>query len=91
MAFTPCRVTETSASEPAASNDDGRLTAMRFPDNTPLPAIYAVAADGQETIVPFTLQGGAAVLATTAREFRLRAGGDVTRGLNLYLRHQLKT
>jgi len=71
------------ATEPAEISDDGRLTAMRFPDNTPLPAIYAVAADGQETILPFTMQGGTAVLATTAREFRLRAGGDVTRVLNL--------
>lgn len=71
------------ATEPAEISDDGRLTAIRFADNTPLPAIYAVAPDGQETIVPYTMQGGTAVLATTAREFRLRAGGEVTRVLNL--------
>ena len=56
---------------------------MRFPDNTPLPAIDAVSADGQETIIPFTMKGGTAVLAATARELQLRAGGDVTRVLNL--------
>lgn len=71
------------AIEPAEVSDNGRLTAMRFPGNSTVPTIYAVAPDGQETIVPYTMRGDAAVVSTTAREFRLRYGGEVLRVFNL--------
>lgn len=71
------------AIEPAEVSDNGRLTAMRFPGNSTVPTIYAVAADGQETIVPYTMRGDVAVVSTTAPEFRLRLGGEVVRVLNL--------
>lgn len=71
------------AIEPAEVSDNGRLTAMRFPGSAALPTIYTVAADGQETIVPYALHGDVAVVSTTAHEFRLRLGGEVVRVLNL--------
>lgn len=71
------------AIEPAEVSDNGRLTAMRFPGNSLVPTIYAVAPDGQETIVPYTMRGDVAVVSTTAREFRLRYGGEVVRVFNL--------
>ena len=71
------------AIEPAEVSDNGRLTAMRFPGSAALPTIYTVAADGQETIVPYTLRADVAVVSTTAKEFRLRLGGEVTRIFNL--------
>lgn len=68
--------------EPAEVWDNGRLTAFRFAGNAPVPAIYTVAPDGQEGIVPYAMRDGYAVVSTTAREFRLRLGGEVIRILN---------
>lgn len=71
------------AIEPYEVSDNGRLTAMRFPGSGALPTIYTVAADGQETIVPYTMRADVAVISTTAKEFRLRLGGEVLRIFNL--------
>ena len=71
------------AIEPMEVSDNGRLTAMRFPGNATVPTIYTIAADGQETIVPYTMHADVAVVSTTAREFRLRYGGEVVRVINL--------
>lgn len=70
------------AIEPAEVSDNGRLTAFRFPGNSQVPAIYAVAPDSQETIVPYTMRDSFAVVSTTAPEFRLRLGSEVVRILN---------
>ncbi|MBP2300916.1 TrbG/VirB9 family P-type conjugative transfer protein [Azospirillum picis] len=70
------------AIEPAEVSDNGRQTAFRFPGNRRLPAIYAVAPDGSETIVPFTMSGDQLVVPTTARRFVLRDGQEVLRILN---------
>lgn len=72
-----------TAIQPLAVSDNGRLTAFRFPGNMTLPTIYTVGPDGQEGIVPYTMHGDLAVVATTAREFRLRYGQDVLRVFNL--------
>ena len=72
-----------TAIQPLSVSDNGRLTAFRFPGNQTLPTIYTVAADGQETIVPYTMRDDLAVVSTTAREFRLRYGSDVLRIFNL--------
>jgi len=72
-----------SAVQPLEVSDNGRLTAFRFPGNQALPTIYTVAPDGQETIVAYTMRDDLAVVSTTAREFRLRYGGDVLRVFNL--------
>ncbi len=71
------------AIEPTEVSDNGRLTAMRFPSVSSLPTIYTVAPDGQESIVPYTMRDDVAVVSTTAREFRLRLGGEVLRVFNL--------
>ena len=71
------------AIEPTEVSDNGRLTAMRFPGNATVPTIYTIAADGQETLVPYTMKADVAVVSTTAREFRLRYGGEIVRVINL--------
>lgn len=71
------------AIEPAEVSDNGRLTAMRFPGNSTVPTIYAVAPDGQETIVSHTMRGDLVIVSTTAPEFRLRYGGEILRVFNL--------
>ena len=69
--------------QPAEVSDNGRMTAFRFPGNQSLPTIYTVAADGQETIVPYTTAGEVLVVQTTAREFRLRQGNEALCVFNL--------
>jgi type IV secretion system protein VirB9 len=64
------------AIQPAEVSDNGRITAFRFPRNQTLPTIYTVAADGQETIVPYTTSGDMVLVETTAREFHLRQGKE---------------
>lgn len=70
------------AIQPTEVSDNGRMTAFRFPGNAPVPTIYTMAVDGQESIVPYTMHNDLAVVQTTAREFRLRLGGEVTRVIN---------
>ncbi len=70
------------ALEPAEVSDNGRQTAFRFPGNRRLPAIYAAAPDGSETLVPFTMSGDRVVVQTTARSFLLRDGQEALRILN---------
>nr|WP_286209116.1 TrbG/VirB9 family P-type conjugative transfer protein [Azospirillum sp. A1-3] len=70
------------AIEPVEVSDNGRQTAFRFPGNQRLPAIYAAAPDGSETIVPFTMAGDRVVVQTTAHSFVLRDGQEVLRILN---------
>ena len=72
-----------TAIQPAEVSDNGRMTAFRFPGNMQIPTIYTVAVDGEETIVPYTMRDDLAVVQTTAREFRLRLGREVTRIFNL--------
>lgn len=65
--------------QPDAVYDDGQVTVMRFAGNRPIPAIYMVREDGQESLVPSDVRNGGqmVVIHTTAREFRLRAGDTV--------------
>ena len=68
--------------QPAEVSDNGRITAFRFPGNSPVPTIYSIAADGQESIVPYTMRDELAVVSVTAAEFRLRLGDEVLRVFN---------
>jgi type IV secretion system protein VirB9 len=68
--------------EPTEVSDNGRMTAFRFPGNMRVPTIYTRAPDGQETIVPYTVQGEHAVVGVAAREFVLRDGRQVLRIIN---------
>ena len=71
-----------TAIQPAEVSDNGRITAFRFPGNSPVPTIYSIAADGQESIVPYTIRDELAVVSVTAPEFRLRLGDEVLRVFN---------
>ncbi|MBP2307498.1 P-type conjugative transfer protein VirB9 [Azospirillum melinis] len=71
-----------AALEPAEVSDNGRQTAFRFPGSRRVPAIYAVAPDGSEAIVPASMAGDTAVVQTTARAFLLRDGQEVLRVVN---------
>lgn len=63
--------------EPEAVFDDGKETTFRFAGNREIPAIYTIASDGSETLAPKDVRGELVVVHATAREFRLRKGGDV--------------
>ncbi len=63
--------------EPEAVFDDGKETTFRFAGNREIPAIYTIASDGSESLVPKDVRGELVTVHATAREFRLRKGGDV--------------
>jgi type IV secretion system protein VirB9 len=71
-----------TAIQPTEVSDNGRVTAFRFPGNSPVPTIYSIAADGQESIVPYTVRDEMVVVSVTAPEFRLRLGDEVIRVFN---------
>ncbi|PWC40984.1 hypothetical protein TSO352_00435 [Azospirillum sp. TSO35-2] len=70
------------ALEPTEISDNGRQTALRFPGSRRVPAIYAVAPDGSEAIVSYTMAGDVAVVPTTAPAFVLRDGREALRVVN---------
>jgi len=67
------------AIQPDMIYDDGKVTTMRFAGNREIPAIYMVQSDGKETLIPWDARrsGEVVVIHGTAREFRLRRGGNV--------------
>lgn len=70
---------------PTEVADDGRETALRFPGNRQVPAIFVIGDDGTEQATPFvmTRDGELLVVQRTAREFRLRLGGAVLQIYNV--------
>ena len=67
-----------AALEPATVYDDGRETYLRFEGNREIPAVYLVAADGTESLVPKDVRGELVVVHAIGRELRLRQGAVVT-------------
>lgn len=63
--------------EPDAVYDDGKETTLRFAGNREVPAIFLVASDGTESLVPKDVRGELVVVHAVARELRLRQGADV--------------
>jgi type IV secretion system protein VirB9 len=63
--------------QPSEVSDNGRFTVMRFPANQAVPAIYAVTADGTESLVPFDVRGEFVVVHSVERMLRLRRGRSV--------------
>ncbi|MBM3655089.1 MAG: P-type conjugative transfer protein VirB9, partial [Alphaproteobacteria bacterium] len=63
--------------EPEVVFDDGKETTFRFAGNREIPAIYLIASDGAETLAAKDVHGELVTVHATAREFRLRKGGDV--------------
>ncbi|TPG46003.1 hypothetical protein EAH89_25610 [Roseomonas nepalensis] len=63
---------------PEKVTDNGQETAFLYPGDRPLPAFFTVNPDGSEAAVfPVMKAPDTAVLPTTAREIRLRAGDAV--------------
>lgn len=63
--------------QPSEVSDNGRFTLLRFPANQAVPAIYAVTADGTESLVPFDVRGEFVVVHSVERMLRLRRGRTV--------------
>lgn len=63
--------------QPSEVSDNGRFTLIRFPATQAVPAIYAVAADGTESLVPFDVRGEFVVVHSVERTLRLRRGRRV--------------
>ena len=68
---------------PSEVTDNGRFTVLRFPGGQPVPAVYAVAPDGSEALVPFDVRGEFLVVHQTAPQLRLRKGRAVLCIFNL--------
>ncbi|KAF0125416.1 MAG: type IV secretion system protein VirB9 [Methylocystaceae bacterium] len=65
-----------SSLEPDAVYDDGKETTLRFEGNREVPAIFLVASDGTESLVPKDVRGELVVVHAVARELRLRQGAE---------------
>ncbi len=63
--------------QPSEVSDNGRFTVLRFPGAQPLPAIFAVSADGEESLVPFDVRGEFVVIHGVTPGLRLRRGRTV--------------
>lgn len=66
-----------SAIQPSEITDNGRFTALRFPNQRELPAFFAVNPDGSESIVPFDVRDEFVVIHGVFGQLRLRRGKEV--------------
>ncbi|TCM52615.1 type IV secretion system protein VirB9 [Rhizobium sp. PP-F2F-G48] len=66
-----------SAIEPQAVYDNGKITTFAFSGNQEMPAIYIENSDGAETLVPKSITGDLVLVHAISRKFILRRGGDV--------------
>lgn len=71
-----------SAIAPSEVSDNGAFTVLRFPGAQAIPAVYAVAPDGAETLAAFDVRGEFVVIHQTAAQFRLRRGRETLCILN---------
>jgi len=67
---------------PSAVFDDGRFTYFKWPDATPTPALFMIAANGTESLVNYSMRQGYQVVEQTAPRFILRDGKAVTTVIN---------
>lgn len=63
--------------QPSEVTDNGRFTVLRFPGNQPVPAVFEVAADGSERIIPYDVRGEFVVIHGVVAGLRLRHGNAV--------------
>jgi type IV secretion system protein VirB9 len=63
--------------QPSEITDNGRFTVLRFPGHQPIPAIFEVADDGAERLVPYDVRGAFVVIHGVPSGLRLRHGGSV--------------
>jgi type IV secretion system protein VirB9 len=66
-----------TAIAPSEVTDNGVFTVLRFPGSQAVPAVYAVAPDGAETLAAFDVRGEFVVIHQTAAQLRLRRGREV--------------
>lgn len=64
-------------SRPVRVFDDGRMTYFEWAPNGALPAIFAVAADGAESVVNYAMRGPYIVVEQLAGRFSLRNGAQI--------------
>lgn len=63
--------------QPSEITDNGRFTVLRFPGHQSIPALFEVADDGAERLVPYDVRGEFVVVHGVMRGLRLRHGGSV--------------
>jgi type IV secretion system protein VirB9 len=59
---------------PVAASDDGVHTRLRFAANAELPAVFVRNADGSESLLNFSMEGGDVIVHRVAHQFILRRG-----------------
>ena len=67
---------------PTAVFDDGLFTYLRLPGNREIPAVFHVAADGQETLTNTRMEADLLVVDRVSRSMRLRLGDQVVSVIN---------
>lgn len=77
MANTSYVITGSAALRPSKIFDDGQMTYFQWPQNSAVPAIFAVEADGSESLVNYVVRGPYIVVEQVAGRFMLRNGKDV--------------
>jgi type IV secretion system protein VirB9 len=63
--------------QPVMVFDNGRYTFFKFSERQSWPSVFAVAVDGQETLVSRTVRGNWIIIPQVARHWRMRAGKSV--------------
>ncbi|OAO04836.1 P-type conjugative transfer protein VirB9 [Sphingomonadales bacterium EhC05] len=63
--------------QPSEITDNGQFTALRFPNQREIPAIFAISPDGSESIVPFDVRDEFVVVHGVFAQLRLRRGKKV--------------
>lgn len=76
------RLSGAAALKPKVVLDDGRFTYFQLPAQAESPAIFAVEADGEETLVNYVVRGPYTVVERLAPAWRLRAGRSAARVVN---------
>jgi type IV secretion system protein VirB9 len=75
-------VTGAPAAAPSRVFDDGELTYFEWPQEAAVPAIFALAADGSESMVNYAVRGRYVVVQQLAPRFALRDGKQVATVVN---------
>lgn len=70
-------VTGSRESTPLRVFDDGRMTYFEWSEQSATPAIFAISADGSESLVNYTVRGRYVVVQQLASRFALRNGKQV--------------
>lgn len=73
------RLSGAKALRPSDISDDGRFTTMTWPATAALPAVYAVAPNGQEVLVNGAFRDGRYVISQVANDFIFRLGRQSAR------------